>query len=110
MVAAVGVRRAAADASICGPADRVNITLVHLRTGLPHDALAVAFDVDPGRALVTVLETYAHICQAQHGGDVAAPELAGFCLNALRAAASLTSKAALSRLVAVTLAGLRPPA
>ncbi|BCJ76431.1 hypothetical protein CS0771_59750 [Catellatospora sp. IY07-71] len=103
---------------------------------------------DPGRALVTVLETYARICQAQHGGDMAAmlhqgphvahahqhlqalvaqlladgvrtgdvrddvpaPELAGFCLNALRAAGGMTSKAALSRLVAVTLAGLRPPA
>ncbi|GIF99038.1 TetR/AcrR family transcriptional regulator [Catellatospora citrea] len=103
---------------------------------------------DPGRALVTVLETYAHICQARHGGDVAAmlhqgphmahahqhlralvaqllaegvrtgdvrddvppAELAGFCLNALRAASGLTSKAALGRLVAVTLAGLRPAA
>jgi AcrR family transcriptional regulator len=104
---------------------------------------------DPGRALATVLRTYADICHAQHGAgpaaamlhqgehvahahahlrelvaqlitdaagagvaraDVPASELAGFCLNALRAAAGLASEAAVGRLVAVTLAGLRPPA
>ncbi|GII93434.1 TetR/AcrR family transcriptional regulator [Sinosporangium siamense] len=41
--------------------------------------------------------------------DVAAGELATFCLHALTAAGSLPSKAAVRRLVAVTLAGLRPP-
>lgn len=39
-------------------------------------------------------------------GDVAPAELASYCLHALTAAASLSSKAALRRLVAVTLAGL----
>ena len=42
-------------------------------------------------------------------GDVAADELATFCLHALAAATSLPSKAAVRRLVQVTLAGLRPP-
>jgi AcrR family transcriptional regulator len=41
-------------------------------------------------------------------GDVAPEELATYCLHALSAAASLPSKAALRRLVIVTLAGLRP--
>jgi AcrR family transcriptional regulator len=40
--------------------------------------------------------------------DVAPDELAHYCLHALTAASALTSKAAVSRLVAVTLAGLRP--
>ncbi|MBA3689725.1 MAG: TetR/AcrR family transcriptional regulator [Chloroflexi bacterium] len=40
--------------------------------------------------------------------DVAADELARYCLHALAAARSLPSKAAVSRLVAVTLAGIRP--
>jgi AcrR family transcriptional regulator len=39
--------------------------------------------------------------------DVAPDELANFCLHALAAASSLPSKAAVRRLVAVTLAGLR---
>jgi AcrR family transcriptional regulator len=42
--------------------------------------------------------------------DVAPDELASYCLHALTAASSLPSKAAVRRLVAVTLAGLRPPA
>ena len=41
--------------------------------------------------------------------DVAPEELASYCLHALAAAGSLPSKAAVRRLVAVTLAGLRPP-
>ncbi|XYH97183.1 TetR/AcrR family transcriptional regulator [Sorangium sp. So ce1128] len=41
-------------------------------------------------------------------GDVAPDELARYCLHALTAAGSLPSKAAVRRLVAVTLAGLRP--
>ncbi|MDQ3343656.1 MAG: TetR/AcrR family transcriptional regulator [Actinomycetota bacterium] len=41
--------------------------------------------------------------------DVAPGELANYCLHALTAASSLPSKAAVRRLVAVTLAGLRPP-
>jgi AcrR family transcriptional regulator len=42
-------------------------------------------------------------------GDVAPDELASYCLHALAAASSLPSKAAVRRLVTVTLAGLRPP-
>ena len=41
--------------------------------------------------------------------DVAPSELAAYCLHALGAAGSLSSKAAVRRLVTVTLAGLRPP-
>jgi AcrR family transcriptional regulator len=41
--------------------------------------------------------------------DVAPGELAGYCLHALSAASTLPSKAAVRRLVAVTLDGLRPP-
>jgi AcrR family transcriptional regulator len=40
--------------------------------------------------------------------DVTPDELASYCLHALRAASSLPSKAAVRRLVTVTLAGLRP--
>ena len=40
--------------------------------------------------------------------DVDADELVGYCLHALTAASGLPSKAAVRRLVAVTLAGLRP--
>jgi AcrR family transcriptional regulator len=42
--------------------------------------------------------------------DVAPDELASYCLHALTAAGGLPSKAAVRRLVAVTLAGLRPRA
>jgi AcrR family transcriptional regulator len=41
--------------------------------------------------------------------DVLPDELANYCLHALTAAGTLPSKAAVRRLVAVTLAGLRPP-
>jgi AcrR family transcriptional regulator len=40
--------------------------------------------------------------------DVAPDELAGYCLHALTAASSVGSRAAVRRLVSVTLAGLRP--
>jgi AcrR family transcriptional regulator len=41
--------------------------------------------------------------------DVSPPELAAYCVHALGAASGLQSKAAVRRLVAVTLSGLRPP-
>jgi AcrR family transcriptional regulator len=41
--------------------------------------------------------------------DIAPEELAGYCLHALAAARTLSSKAAVRRLVDVTLAGLRRP-
>jgi hypothetical protein len=40
--------------------------------------------------------------------DIATDELAAYCVSALNAAAEFPSKAAVSRLVAVTVAGLRP--
>lgn len=40
--------------------------------------------------------------------DVSPDELAGYCLHALAGAGALSSKAAVLRLVAVTMAGLRP--
>ena len=43
-------------------------------------------------------------------GDVAPEELAAYCVHALAAAGSLPSEAAVHRLVAVTMAGLRPEA
>jgi AcrR family transcriptional regulator len=49
---------------------------------------------------------------AKAGGlrdDVAPGELASYCLHALTAAGSVPSKAAVRRLVTVTMAGLRPP-
>ena len=42
--------------------------------------------------------------------DVASAELAGYCLHALTAASALPSKAAVRRLVDVTLSGLQPRA
>jgi AcrR family transcriptional regulator len=41
--------------------------------------------------------------------DIASEELASYCLHALAAAGALPSKAAVRRLVEVTLAGTRPP-
>jgi hypothetical protein len=41
--------------------------------------------------------------------DVAPEELASYCLHAITAATSLSSKAAVRRLVSVILAGLQPP-
>ncbi|MGH2811774.1 MAG: TetR/AcrR family transcriptional regulator, partial [Actinomycetota bacterium] len=41
--------------------------------------------------------------------DVSPGELATYCLHALAAASSLSSRAEVRRLVQVTLAGLRPP-
>ncbi|MBW3593600.1 MAG: TetR/AcrR family transcriptional regulator, partial [Actinobacteria bacterium] len=42
--------------------------------------------------------------------DVAPDELAAYCLHAVGAAKTLPSKAAVSRLVRVTMTGLKPPA
>ena len=41
--------------------------------------------------------------------DIAPDELAGYCLHALTAAGALPSEAAVRRLLAVTMSGLRPP-
>lgn len=53
------------------------------------------------------------LADAQKSGDirddVAPEELSSYCLHALAAAHSLSSEAEIRRLVAVTMAGLRPP-
>jgi hypothetical protein len=41
--------------------------------------------------------------------DIAADELAGYCLHALTAARTLPSDSAVDRLVTLTMAGLHPP-
>ena len=89
---------------------------------LIHHDLAIAH----GAELVALLHRGEHIARAQHqlrdfirdlltegaetGGlrdDVSPSELASYCLHALTAAGSLSSKAAVRRLVRVTLTGLR---
>jgi AcrR family transcriptional regulator len=81
-----------------------------------------------GTELATLLHRGEHVARAQEHltslvrglliegtetgdlrNDVAPEELASYCLHALTAASSLASKAAVSRLVAVTLTGLRRP-
>ena len=83
----------------------------------------------PGPELAALLHRGAHVTGAQrqvHGmiedliaeaaaagnlrDDVAPDELAGYCLHALAAAGGLPSEAAVRRLVAVTVDGLRPRA
>jgi AcrR family transcriptional regulator len=80
-----------------------------------------------GSGLAALLHQGEHVTRAQHHlhafmtdlvaqgasageirDDVAPGELASYCLHALTAAGSLPSQAAVRRLVAVTLAGLRP--
>jgi len=82
----------------------------------------------PATELAALLHRGEHVAQAQQHltdiirdllteaaetgdvrGDIASEELASYCLHALAAASSLPSKAAVCRLVRVTLAGLRPP-
>ena len=80
-----------------------------------------------GTELSALVHQGSHLAQAQHQllqflgdvlsegaragyvrADVATEELASYCVHALAAARSLPSKAAVRRLVEVTLAGLRP--
>jgi AcrR family transcriptional regulator len=82
----------------------------------------------PGPELAALLHRGAHLTRAQRHvhdlikdlltevaatgdlrEDVAPDELTSYCVHALGAAGSLPSKAAVRRLVTVTLAGLRPP-
>ena len=81
----------------------------------------------PGADLAAQLHRRAHVARAQQRltdfvrdllaegaaagdfrADVAPDELASYCLHALAAAGSLPSKAAVRRLVTITLTGLRP--
>ena len=93
------------------------------------EAFALILYEHHGTELATVLHQGEHVTRAQQHlrdfirdlltegaasgdlrSDVAPDELANYCLHALTAADSLPSKAAVRRLVTVTLAGLRPAA
>jgi AcrR family transcriptional regulator len=92
------------------------------------EAFALISHEHHGTELAALLHRGEHVARAQHElrdfirdlvvegaetgdlrDDVAPDELASYCLHALTAAGSLPSKAAVRRLVAVTLAGLLPP-
>jgi AcrR family transcriptional regulator len=91
------------------------------------EAYALIHHEHHGTDLVALLHQGEHVARAQEGlrglirdllaegaktgdlrDDVAPDELATFCLHALTGASNLPSKAAVRRLVDVTLAGLRP--
>ncbi len=92
------------------------------------EAYALVSHEHHGNDIATLLHRGEHVVQAQRQltnfvrdlvlegassselrNDVAPEELASYCLHALTAAKSLPTKAAVHRLVAVTLDGLRPP-
>jgi hypothetical protein len=92
------------------------------------EAYALSSNEHHGTELAAILHRGAHVARAQRllrdfirdlltegaetgdlRKDVPPAELASYCLHALAAAGSLRSRAAVRRLVAVTLAGLRPP-
>jgi AcrR family transcriptional regulator len=92
------------------------------------EAYALIQHEHPGTELAALLHRGEHVARAQQHlrdflrdlltqgaesgylrDDVTPDELASYCLHALAAANGLPSKAAVRRLVTVTLAGLRPP-
>lgn len=105
------------------------------KAGKPADRLAAVLEAfaliqhqHHGTELATLLHQGEHVARAQQHlrgfirglltegakagefrSDVPPDELAGYCLHALMAAGNLPSKAAVRRLVGVTLAGLSPP-
>jgi AcrR family transcriptional regulator len=89
----------------------------------------IAYEHDAGDPLAAMLHRGEHVAEARRRlrgfvrellaegaqvgevrDDVAPDELACYCLHALTAAAGLPSEAAVKRLVAVTMTGLRGPA
>ncbi len=98
------------------------------RLGAVLETYALIQHAHPGSELAAFLHRGEHVARAQQQlsgfirdllaeaaesgsvrDDVAPDELATYCLHALAAAGSVASKAAVRRLVDVTLAGLRPP-
>lgn len=105
------------------------------KAGKPADRLAAVLEAfaliqheHHGTELAALLHQGEHVARAQQHlrgfirglltqgakagelrSDVSPDELASYCLSALMAANTLPSKAAVRRLVGVTLAGLRPP-
>jgi len=92
--------------------------LIRYRSQGHHDTELVTFlhrDEQVGRAQRQVRELVQDLLRegAKRGAlrdDVPPDELASYCLHALTAAGGMRSEAAVRRLVAVTLAGLRPRA
>jgi AcrR family transcriptional regulator len=106
--------------------DRAGSTSQRLEAVL--QAYALMTHRHDGSDLATLLHRGEHVARAQQQlnhfiqdlliegaaagdlrNDVAPEELASYCLHALTAAGSLSSKAAIHRLVKITLAGLQPP-
>ena len=98
------------------------------RLGAVLEAYALVSHEHHGNELAALLHRGEHVARAQQQlsdfirdlvtegvdagdlrSDVPPAELASYCLHALTAASRLPSKAAVGRLVTVTLAGLRPP-
>jgi AcrR family transcriptional regulator len=77
-----------------------------LAASLHRDERVASAQRDVRHLLMEVLE--AAVATGDVRDDVPPDELAGYCLHALAAASRLRSKAAISRLVEVTIAGLRP--
>jgi AcrR family transcriptional regulator len=115
---------------LAAAADPAEPAAVRLRTVLRTYARIVAHDMagHHGSELATVIHRADHVHRAQqrlHGfvrdliaeaaragdvrDDVAADELAGYCLHALTAAGTPPGRVPADRLVAVTLDGLRTP-
>ena len=97
------------------------------RLGAVLEAYAIIARRRHGSDIAALLHRHEHVAHAEHKlrafirdllaegaakgqlrDDVAPGELASYCVHALAAAASLPSKAAVRRLVTVTLAGLQP--
>jgi AcrR family transcriptional regulator len=102
--------------------------VLHAYAAIQHERAQHHRHEPHGTELAALLHPGEHVAQAQHhlhamfrdllteaaetGGirdDVAADELASYCLHALTAGGTLPSRAATHRLVSVTLAGLRRP-
>lgn len=120
-IAAHLARLAEARDAAAGPADQLRAVvstyafICHESRG-PHDPELAALmhrddqvaeaETDLSRLLCDVLARA--VTTGAVRADVPADELARYCLHALTAASSLPSRAAVSRLVATVLAGLRP--
>jgi AcrR family transcriptional regulator len=108
--------------------DRAGVAGERLEAVLEAYALTI-YERPPGGELAVLVHRDDHLAEAkQHlsdfirhllteaaetgdlRDDVPPDELAAYCLHALAAASSLSSRDAVRRLVTVTLAGLRPPA
>jgi len=114
-------------AQLTGVADRDGTAVERLEAVLQALARRINHSKPHDTELAALLHRGAHVAAAQQHlrefiagliaeaakagdvrDDVAPGELAGYCLHALTAAGTLTSAAAVSRLVALTMTGLSP--